>query len=65
DNVGSGIGPGNVTWALQWDLTIAAGGTALISKDKYLEIIVPEPSTFALTGLGLAAFLLLRRRQST
>jgi hypothetical protein len=66
DSVGP-LGPGNVTWALQWDLNIAAGGTALISKDKYLEIpsgVTPEPSTFALTGLGLAAFILLKRRQS-
>ncbi|MDB6113004.1 MAG: hypothetical protein JWR69_4754 [Pedosphaera sp.] len=57
------VGPGNATWALQWDLTIAAGGTALISKDKTIEI-APEPSTFVLTGLGLLACVLLKRRQS-
>jgi hypothetical protein len=57
------VGPGNATWALQWDLNIAAGGTALISKDKTLQI-TPEPSTFALTGLGLIACVLLKRRRS-
>jgi hypothetical protein len=61
DNAGP-VGPGDVTWALQWNLNIAAGGTALISKDKTLEI-TPEPSTFALTGLGLVACVLLKRRK--
>jgi hypothetical protein len=56
------VGPGNVTWALEWDLNIAAGGTALISKESYLA--TPEPSTFAIAGVGLGAFLLLRRRKS-
>jgi hypothetical protein len=43
-------GPGNVTWAFEWDVTIAAGKTFTISKDKLLN--VPEPSCFVL----LAAF---------
>lgn len=52
---------GDVSWAFQWDFTLAPGGTYIISKDKHL--IVPEPSTcllLALSGLGLAT--VLRRR---
>jgi hypothetical protein len=55
------VGAGDVTWALEWDLTIAPGGSALISKDKYLSVIVPEPSTIAIGGLGLVLFALRRR----
>jgi hypothetical protein len=56
------LGPGAVTWALQWDLLIAPGSYALISKDKYLSVlIIPEPSAFALLGFG-AFGLWLRRR---
>jgi hypothetical protein len=57
------LGPGAVTWALEWDLSIAAGGSAIISKDKSLQItIVPEPSTLAVLGLGAAALCGWRRR---
>ena len=63
------VGPGNVTWALEWDLTLAAnGGSIGISKDKSLNIIllpnggnVPEPSTIGLLACGAAALLLRRR----
>lgn len=64
-NLGTGnVGPvsGDVTWALQWDLTIAPGATALISKDKYLSVVVvPEPSALALLGLGLGVVIFRRR----
>lgn len=54
---------GNVTWAFEWDLPINPGATALISKDKYLQVtITPEPSALALGVLGLAAWALRRRR---
>ena len=57
-------GVGDVTWAFQWDLNINPGESAIISKDKYLEItIVPEPSTVGLFALGVGAFLLRRRHQ--
>ena len=47
------VGPGDVTWAFQWDFTIAPGGSFLISKDKYLQIQnVPEPSSMLLALLG-------------
>jgi hypothetical protein len=61
DNAGP-VGPGDVTWALQWDFNIVGGGDALISKQKHLE--VPEPSSLVLISLGAVAFTLHRRRQS-
>ncbi len=57
---------GAVTWAFEWDLVIAPGGTALISKDKYLQTTaVPEPSVlaFASASLGMVAFAFVRRRK--
>jgi len=62
DNAGP-VGPGNVTWALQWDYSganmIAPGGDALISKQKFLQI--PEPSTAALMALAVGAGFWRRR----
>lgn len=47
------VGPGAVTWALEWDLNILPGASAIISKDKYLNVLlVPEPSALALLALG-------------
>jgi hypothetical protein len=46
---------GDVTWALEWDKQLT--GTFIISKDKNLSAViqpVPEPSTVALVGVGLA-----------
>jgi hypothetical protein len=59
-------GPGNVTWAFQWDQTIAAGDQLDIFKDKTLSIAeVPEPSTVAIIALGAGALgLALRRKLS-
>jgi hypothetical protein len=62
DNAGP-LGPGDATWALQWDLLIAPGSSALISKDKYIQLSpIPEPSTLALISLGLAGIALRSRR---
>jgi len=44
---------GDVAWAFQWDITLQAGQSFIISKDKS---IVPTPGSFALMGLaGLVA----------
>lgn len=58
-------GPGDATWAFQWDRTLQPGSTFLISKDKQIRAIVPEPSTLAIAGLGalgLIGYGLRRRR---
>src|SRR5439155_15272715 len=50
DNAGP-VGPGDVTWALEWDPIIAGGGDYLISKQKFLQI--PEPFSLVLISLGV------------
>jgi len=56
--------PGDNTWAFQWDLLIAPGGSEIISKDKRLRInAVPEPTLFSLLSVGLLAVVLRRRRE--
>lgn len=49
------VGPvnGDVTWAFQWDRTVAANGSFILSKTK--SITVPEPTSMALLALGLLA----------
>jgi hypothetical protein len=59
-NDNSTAGPGNVSWALEWDKSLAPGASLLISKDKYLQ--VPEPAVVALVSLGLTVCALRRRR---
>ena len=63
-NGNASAGPGNVTWAFQWDQTIAAGGQLDIFKDKSLSIsMIPEPSTLAFIALGTGLLGLAMRRK--
>jgi hypothetical protein len=56
---GGPVGPGDVTWALEWDFIIPAGSSVGISKDKYAQLQpIPEPSALALISLGLIGFAL-------
>ena len=57
------IGPGDVTWAFEWDFTLQPGGSFQISKDKLLSVTVPEPSSVALMACGLVAWGLNARRK--
>ena len=57
-------GPGDVSWALEWDITIDTGGSFLLSKDKHLNVqIVPEPSALGLLAVGFVAARCFRRRE--
>lgn len=57
DNLTATAGLGeDVTFAFEWDWTIAAGDSRIISKI----VTVPEPSAIALMALGLVGFILRR-----
>ena len=59
DNLDNNIhAEGDVAWAFQWNITLAAGESFIISKDKS---IVPAPGALAL--LGLSAGLVAPRRR--
>jgi hypothetical protein len=59
DNLnGSSSHSGDVAWAFQWDITLEAGGSFLISKNKS---VVPAPGSLAL--LASAGLLGTRRRR--
>jgi hypothetical protein len=56
------FGPGDVTWAYQWDFLLPVGGTFQISKDKNL-IGIPEPATVAILAMGVGLALAHWRRR--
>ena len=63
--IGTSLGPGDVTWAFQWDVTVSPNSTFQISKDKKLNAIpIPEPAgaCLLLTGLLFSAALRTRRK---
>jgi len=58
-------GPGDATWALQWNFDITGGQTQDVVKDKRLDIEpIPEPSLIAVASLGLFAFVCRSRRSA-
>jgi hypothetical protein len=58
-------GPGDATWALQWNFDIAGGQSQDVAKDKRLDIEpIPEPSLIVVASLGLFAFVCRWRRSA-
>lgn len=54
------FGPGDATFAMQWNFGLEAGESVQMSKNKIL--VVPEPATMAALGIGVAALLRRRRK---
>jgi len=57
-----GVGPGDATWAFQWDFLLNPGQTFQVSKDKRIGA-VPEPASLLLLGSGLLGGLKAVRRR--
>jgi hypothetical protein len=55
------VGPGDTAWAFEWDITLAAGASLDISKNKQISG-VPEPGVISLLGLGFLALVWRKRR---
>ena len=57
-------GPGNVVYAYEWDVTLAASGNPGSSLTiSEIQAVVPEPSTAALIGSGMLVLALLYQRR--
>ena len=60
------VGPGDVTWAFEWDTSIAPGGSVLISKSlKDAPATVPEPASLLILGIGVTVLRRLERRRNS
>ncbi len=57
------LGPGDLTWAFQWDRVIGPGGSWQLSKDKSIRQFIPEPRAMAglVLGIGVLAVYVRRR----
>ena len=60
DNAGP-LGPADTTWAFQWDRILNPGSSLIISKDKNLSLVVPEPSAVGILSLCVAVAVWRRR----
>src|SRR5208283_4834256 len=56
-------GPGDATWAFEWDKTLGHNGAFLLSKDEDLSVVVPEPAT--IFGMGLILLAMGRKLRKT
>lgn len=56
-------GPGDLTWAWQWNVTIGAGGSFIISKDKQIQPI-PAPGAVVLAMMGMSLVGWAKRRMN-
>ena len=59
DSTSAGVG--NVTFAYQWDVTIANGGSFQLSK---LLTIVPEPTVLSMVIVSIAGAVIVRRNKN-
>ena len=53
------IGPTDAAYALEWDSSINAGGSQIISEDLNMYAI-PEPSSWTLVSAGLITLVVFR-----
>jgi len=65
-NNSTSAGPGNATWAFEWDITLSPFGTQgdTFGISKTLDVQVPEPSAPALLAVGGVIGALLWRRKA-
>jgi hypothetical protein len=60
-------GPGDATWAFEWDKTLTIpsghGNVLAISKDESLSVVVPEPAT--IFGMGVILLAVGRKLRKT
>jgi len=63
-NNSTAAGPGNATWAFEWDITLNPFGTSgdSFGIGKTLDVQIPEPSIAALIAVGTVMCAIRRRR---